>query len=356
MIKKLAAILCMMLLAVSSLLVVPGVRAQSQPRDDDNNAIVRNGAYTKSELKRKMTGDIPKIFAHYSITKSEIDSASTVSGVVRKNGQVLVNGQVVATGAISTGRQNMPGSTYIPSIKVYERPVSVSFRSNELSAFVKMTNGQFEWAVLHSCGNPVKAKPVPKPKPKPKVPKVTIQKDVSKKLVDVNEIFDYRLVVKNTGEIALKNVVVTDKAPTGVEFIPNQSAGTTKTQFKTTIPSLAIGASKTFTIKAKVIREIKGRIVNTACVKAPELPRKCDTAENEVKKPKPPKPEQPKPQPPQPEQPQQPQPQVQPAVTPPPQALPVTGPEAVLGVAASTSVASYLGALFYQRARRYFNL
>lgn len=139
-----------------------------EARDCDANAVVRCGAYTVSELRSKLSTNIQTIFAHYGINDSDLDSM--VDGAVRRDGNVVVNGQVVATNAISVGRQNIPGSTFVPSISVYERPVSVSFRSDELSAFVKMTNGRFEFAILKSCGNPVKATPPPVTPPPPPPP------------------------------------------------------------------------------------------------------------------------------------------------------------------------------------------
>ncbi|MDB5185485.1 MAG: hypothetical protein JWL85_8 [Candidatus Saccharibacteria bacterium] len=363
MIKKLTAILSVMMLVAASVMFTPSVSAASQPRDCDNNAIVKCGAYDMPELKGKMDADIRKIYAHYGIAESEMNSG-VANGVVRKDGKVVVNGQVVATNLVSAGRQPLRGGTKVPGLNIYEHTPANSFASNEIPAFVKITNGQFEWAIIKSCGNPVRATPIP-----PKKPNISIQKSVDKDTVKLNEVFNYTVIVKNTGEVALKNAVVSDPSPTGVEFIPNSTAGVSKTIFQTTIPELAVGASKTFTFKAKAVKEMKGKIVNTACVTAPQVPggKKCAPAENSmvcVNKPQfpvgspeckevppvvveeKPKPEQPQPTP----------PQVLGAVAEKPVILPSTGPGIVFGVAGSTSVASYLGSLLYRRARRYFNL
>ncbi len=61
----------LVLFFVSCLLLVGlGVSRVAAQGDCDNNAIVRCGAFTLSDLHSKMTGDIPAIYAHYGITSS----------------------------------------------------------------------------------------------------------------------------------------------------------------------------------------------------------------------------------------------------------------------------------------------
>jgi uncharacterized repeat protein (TIGR01451 family) len=360
------------LVSLFIILSVAGLVANIQPAaavtgDCDNNAILWCGVFSVSELQRNTTsnGNVVNIFAHFGINKADMNGL--VIGSVRKDGAVIVNGKVVATNAVTAGRQNMPGSTAVPSLGIFERPPSVSFRSNELKAFVKMVNGQFKWAVIQTCGNPVRAvaKPTPKPpvqppkppvqppkppkppvkppKPpveQPKKPDVSITKSVDKTTVKVNENFTYTLTVKNTGEVALVNAKVTDTAPTGVEF--TASANTSTTQFMVTIPLLNVGQSISYTIMAHATQQLAGDIVNTACVDAVEIPGTnddCADAKNRMEG------------------------QVLPAVTPPvatpvdqpkPEVLTVTGPEAVFGMGASTSAAVYAGSMMHRRLRSKF--
>lgn len=125
-------------------------------------------------------------------------------------------------------------------------------------------------------------------KEKENTPGVSIEKKVDgveHKKVAVNEEYTYQLVVKNTGEVDLKNVVVRDPAPKNVQFISADKGTITNNVWTYTIPELKIGASQTFAIKAKVAAETTGNIVNTACVDAPEVPGNpddCDTATVEV--------------------------------------------------------------------------
>jgi uncharacterized repeat protein (TIGR01451 family) len=351
-----------------------------------------------------MTGDIPGIFSHYGISNPDVDTL--VDGTVGRNGNVTVNGQVVATNAVSTGRHFIPGSTHVKSINVYERPTSVSFRSSSLPAFVKMENGQFKHAIIKSCGNPVKAVPVKKEvkkvpvkkevvkkvpvKKEVKKPAVKIEKKVSKKEVKKHEQFAYTITVRNTGETTLNDVTVVDRAPSGVSFV--EAENTTATEFRTTLDSMPIGASETFTINAKMDHEVKGEIKNIACVKTREIKREtCAEAvhrmrivkkvkelppkEEPAPEPEPePEPEEPQPQPepePEPEEPQPVKKVVKKKIVEVPReepireeprevegkesevrTMPVTGPGLVFGAAGSISVATYLGSLAYSFLRR----
>lgn len=263
------------------------------PRDCDSNAIMRCGAETKAELTQKTTGDITNIYAYYGIKKA--DFSLLVEGTVYKDGRVTVGNTLVATGAISTGRQVIGSSKAVNAggVTIYERPTSTSFNSASIPAFIKMTNGTFSYAVIKSCGNPTKATPTPKPPVPPKVmnPSIDIQKDVSKAIVNVGEQFVYTVKVKNIGDETLTNVGVLDKAPANIEFIPGSSnAGSTvtKSEFKAIVPSLAKGATLTYTFKAKFTIYVSSNVVNQACVLAKGSVKTvgdCDTAYNKPKKP-----------------------------------------------------------------------
>ncbi len=105
-------------------------------------------------------------------------------------------------------------------------------------------------------------------------PGVSIDKKVDgveKKTVNVNQEFDYQLVVRNTGDVALTNVVVSDNAPANVQFISTDKGSVSGNKLTYTIPALAVGAAQTINIKAKVVAEVAGDIINTACVNAPEV-------------------------------------------------------------------------------------
>jgi uncharacterized repeat protein (TIGR01451 family) len=110
--------------------------------------------------------------------------------------------------------------------------------------------------------------------PTPNNPGVSIDKKVDgveSKQVAVGQNFVYQLVVKNTGNVDLTNVVVSDPAPGNVQFLSADKGTIVANKWSYTIPSLKIGESMTFAITAKVTAQVEGNIVNTACVNAPEV-------------------------------------------------------------------------------------
>lgn len=333
----------------------------SAQQDCDDNAIMRCGAQTRSELSQKTIGDVTNIYGHYGIQKSHF--SSLVEGTVYKDGRIVVGNKTVATNAISTGRQNMPGSRAVTAggVGIYERPTSVSFNSASLPAFVRMVNGRFQYAIIKSCGNPTKGTPTAESQP----PKISISKTVSKAVVNINEEFTYTVRVRNTGAVDIPNAHVYDKAPAGVEFIPNSStAGTTisKTEFKTTIALLKKNEVKQFSFKAKFPNYVANAAINEACVLAekPQPVGDCDKASNRPQKP-PVKPEEclpgipvgdercePTPEVPIPEEPAALTPVVYTKET---KELPSTGPGEVVGAAMGLSSTAY-GTVSYIRSRR----
>jgi hypothetical protein len=152
--------------------------AASQPRDNDANAMIWGGAYTKTELIDNLEhGDghghsakqLQSEFKAHSVTVAGIRSSRTVNGTVTKEGEVRIGDKVVATSARSYGRQFIPGSTKEGDL--YVRPTSVSFQSSQLPAFVHLdAKGVFKYAVIKSCGNIVTASPVAAAKPKAAAP------------------------------------------------------------------------------------------------------------------------------------------------------------------------------------------
>ena len=129
------------------------------------------------------------------------------------------------------------------------------------------------------------------PKPPVKNPGVDINKTVNgveKDTVEVGEEFTYELAVKNTGDVDLKNVKVTDPAPAGVTMLRADKGEVANNQWSYTIPELKIDQTMNFTITATVKVYVEGSIKNTACVDAPEVtgnPDDCDDATVEVPKP-----------------------------------------------------------------------
>lgn len=132
-------------------------------------------------------------------------------------------------------------------------------------------------------------------KPKPTNPAITITKKVNgqdKITTEVNKPFTYTVVVKNTGDVGLKDAKVSDPAPAGVTFQSADRGEINNNTWTYTIANLKVGASETFKITA-VVKDYKaGELKNTACVDTPTIPGSpdaCDNAKVEVEKPEEPK-------------------------------------------------------------------
>lgn len=208
-VKKRFYIYLTALVAVMSgilLLNVFGATSQAAlPRDCTGNSIINCGAVTAGELAQKYnqnaTGDLPAVYNAYGISGSMIANTGSVAkmGEVHKDGRVTVNGETVATSAMSIGRHNLNGSTpkVIGSKTYYNSPPSTSFNSPSIVAFVYFTaDGQFQSAIITSCGNPVSAVPVP---PKPPVPTPTYKcVSLTAAKISRNE-YNFKAVAEVTG-------------------------------------------------------------------------------------------------------------------------------------------------------------
>lgn len=365
--------LIMLVSTVAALNIGTNTTNAAGGRDCDNNAIIHCGSLSTSELQQDYKGDVRTVFSHYGISSAMVTGGTAKTGSVTKDGNVVVGGKVVATGAQSVGRQNISGSSAvnIGGTTYYQRPTSVSFRSNSLDAFVWMDNkGQYVGSVIMSCGNPVKANPVPvpqpkpepKPEPKPKVPDFEMEKTVSKDGEDYSDdvtvnpdgTVTFRITFRNTGETTLANVIVRDELPEGLTYVENS---TTLSRDDDTsalddgivdgvdIGEYAPGASATVTFKVTAPHEEDLECgttdyTNVAIVTPKDQQPKEDDADVDV-----PKECQPPATPPE-EKPEQPKEEVKAAVT----ELPKTGPGAMLGAAAGLS--SLTAAGYYWNASR----
>ncbi|HVV66511.1 MAG TPA: hypothetical protein VHB72_00360 [Candidatus Saccharimonadales bacterium] len=151
------------------------------PSDCDNNAIIKCGAHSTSEVINNYNASayVRGVYAYFGISNADINSmpSNDSVGYVTKDGNVFVNGQskAVATNAITGGRQDIGNSTRVnyQGAIFFVRPPSVSFQQNSLPAFVVMKNGTFQFAVIASCGNAVKATPAQSPTPQAVTPAPT---------------------------------------------------------------------------------------------------------------------------------------------------------------------------------------
>lgn len=136
----------------------------NSPDCDDGVAVVNCGVYSIAAAHDKYgQSDIGKIYSAFGISRSDL-SGEFKEGVVWRNGEVTVAGNVVATNAMTAGRNF--GGTPIPGTNAGKYPTS-KFATEGQTAFIKMINGKFSFAIIKSCGNPVTGHPPKQPPPPP---------------------------------------------------------------------------------------------------------------------------------------------------------------------------------------------
>lgn len=204
------------------------------------------------------------------------------------------------------------------------------------------TSGKYTIEVIVNGKNDAKCSKeiIVEDEPKVDTPAISIVKTVNnvKKLVTPeNRDFNYEITVSNTGNVDLKDVKITDRAPENIKFFSADKGQIKDNVLTYTIPTLKVGATETITIKSQAFKV--GTFKNIACVDTPTIPGDndgCDSANVEV----PPK-ENPTPEP-------QPTPTPTPAPTPAPTPnvpaeLPRTGANfsAVLAIFSLTTAIGY---------------
>ncbi len=165
----------------AGLFVTSMAPAAAETYNCDSNAVIYCGASSASQVTERYNDgvsghntatSIHHIYSHFGISSSDIQSIKSTAqmGTVTKSGDVYIGSKLVATDAVTAGRENIAGSKTVTydGTTFYTREPKVSFLNNSLDAYVVMQNGQFKYAILVSCGNPVIATPVPAPKPTPK--------------------------------------------------------------------------------------------------------------------------------------------------------------------------------------------
>ena len=168
-------------------------------------------------------------------------------------------------------------------------------------------------------------------------PSIIIKKTVNNQknaVIEAETDFNYEITVLNNGNVSLKDVVVTDRAPANITFVSADSGEIKDNILTMKIKSLEVGESKTVIIKSRATATGVNAI-NTACVDTPTIPGDndgCDSAKVEVpKKQTPPAPT-----------PNNPTPNI-------PAELPQTGANAVSTILGLTSMVTAFGYYFASR-------
>jgi hypothetical protein len=138
--------------------------------DCDNNAIIYCGFsspsnfinLTRANDSKNGHHDLQAVYSAYGLNAGDYDrfASSARQGQSYKDGRIVVDGQTVVTGAKSIGRQaaaqgpgyftqNIAGKNY------YGNYNTTVFKSGSIPVTVLFnSNGEVQFAVLNSCGNP----------------------------------------------------------------------------------------------------------------------------------------------------------------------------------------------------------
>jgi PKD repeat protein len=284
--------------------------------DCDNYAVMWCGGFTMNKIVNKYeNGDghssaknIQSIFSQVGISAAEVKASGFVDGVVYENGTVVVKGKVVARDA----------KTYIRTMGV----VPTSKMATPQTAFVKLNSkGQFMYAIMKPCGNPVKARnvvPEPKP-PKPQPVQALVCDDlVVHKFVGRKVSATVKSSTKNGATVTGYTIDFGD----GTKVTKKSANHTYKKDGTYVISATVTGMAngKKVTVGGAHCKEkVTFKADKPVCPTNPNLPPndpKCN-----------------------------PQPPVEPPVTPPttPEQLPNTGAGSMLGLFAATSAISSFG-------------
>lgn len=202
--------------------------ASTSPAVSDSDcspiAVIYCGATSVSQLISKYNngdndpyGNASKIYIMhdiynwFGITPADINAmaSDTVTGYVTKGGDVYTgdpqsSNKLVATNALTGGRTNPYGNASTPetygATHFFVRPPSVSFLDQNLKAFVVMKNGVFQYAILYSCGNPIKATAVQPPKPTPTPTPTPTPKPTPKPALVCNELDLLNAKIESNGD------------------------------------------------------------------------------------------------------------------------------------------------------------
>lgn len=244
--------------------------------DCSDNAVVRCGVHSVSELQSSYKGDVKAAFNHMGISDGMVSGTANIkNGVVTKSGDVIVGGKVIATDAISVGRTNKPGSTSFTAggTTFYQRSTSATFTSSQLDAFVMVDNtGRFLGAVIKTCGNPVKATP-----PVVKTPVAACTAVTAHKLTRTTYRFTGTASVKDGATIS--GYVFAVKGPSATSSYTVNSTATTATTPTVTVTEAGT-YTVTLTVKTSLGDKTGANCVTTFTVekeKTPETPAPVKT-------------------------------------------------------------------------------
>lgn len=211
--------------AISVLFAAAGIyqinQTPAQAASCSGNNIVPAGTHSYADVTRAYNanecGDLKAIYDHYWIKPTIAAGDRVVVGEANNRGEVVADGRVVAKNAASVGRHAIQhskpiaikGKTYYQTTHVGGKAFANPNASLK-TIIVLDANGNFKYAIVMDCGNPIYATPVPPPEPpKPPVKDIKVCDLGSKKIITIKEDqFNPELHSKNLADCADKYIKV----------------------------------------------------------------------------------------------------------------------------------------------------
>lgn len=248
----------------------PQVRAAGG--DCSANSIIQCGISNYNELTAKYDqnahGDLRAIMDHYWIKRTPEQGTRVVEGVANDRGEVIADGRVVAKNAASIGRQAIAHSQPIAIAgKTYYQTTHVGGKAfkpgtHQLAALVVLdSQGNFKYAIIKACGNPIYATPVPPPAPEPPKPEQPAPKPQAvvrcdALAVEKIERTKFRFKVDYTAENAtVKQVTFTVRDANGKVLQTQTSTSKTLTYTQTTAGTYTVEATIKAVVDGKEVEE-----------------------------------------------------------------------------------------------------
>jgi len=232
--RKIMGTLSMLALLVAVIVPVISHPRQATALECKARNVITCGVNDRAELVANIRNDagLRHLFATMGIYADDVASVDAVGGIVKRDGSVWVGNTQVATGTImgQRGTESIEGAN-TPWAGLNWAYTNIMFGpdTNQQAAFVYMRDGQFLYAIVLSCGNPVLRQPAPFP------PGMSLNKNVRNITADTNSTFakstnakpgdtvEFRMEIVDISKVTVEEVVANDTLPAHLTLVPGSA-------------------------------------------------------------------------------------------------------------------------------------
>ncbi|MDO8507439.1 MAG: hypothetical protein Q7S53_02630 [bacterium] len=266
--KRILGVVSMLALAVAVLVPIAANPKTADAWECHAQNVINCGVNDKTNMINQINNgdgvhtDLKSMFGNMGIYTEDLGNKNTLGGVVTRDGRVLLaNGQQVASGVVIGERQTAgrTGTQWQGLIWNFI-PNAFAPAVTQQGAYVYMYNGEFQYAIVMSCGNPVlkSLRAVP--------PHTTISKEVRNvtqnptgttysETVSANpgDVVRFRIRVYNNSTVTAQLVHIGDTLPNYLTIEPGSAQTTTQQLSGTTWQAVTANISDTEAIHGRNI-------------------------------------------------------------------------------------------------------